>query len=165
MNSAYLILGGNIGNKLKNLENTRLRIQENIGNITGISEIFITAPWGNTEQPDFYNQALIVETALSPESLLDELLKIEAENGRVRDDKKWSERTIDIDILFYNDEIISLPKLKVPHPHIQVRRFVLAPLAQIAGEFIHPVFKESIASLLRDCPDNSAISILKKTAG
>jgi 2-amino-4-hydroxy-6-hydroxymethyldihydropteridine diphosphokinase len=163
MNFAYLILGGNIGNKLQNLEMTRELISAKVGAITKISDIFVTAPWGNKEQPDFYNQALLVETAMQPAELLQCLLEIEAVNGRVRDDRKWAERTIDIDILFYNTEVINLPQLKVPHPHIQARRFVLAPLSQIAGDFIHPLINVSINTLLNECPDHSDISILQST--
>jgi 2-amino-4-hydroxy-6-hydroxymethyldihydropteridine diphosphokinase len=161
MNSAYLILGGNIGNKLENLKRTRALIRETVGPITKKSDIFVTAPWGNTEQPDFYNQAIKVETSLAAFGLLEELLKIEAVNGRIRDNKKWAERTMDIDILFYNNEIISEPHLKIPHPHIQERRFVLAPLDQIAGEYIHPVLKKSIHSLLSECRDTSGINIVE----
>lgn len=160
MNVAYLILGGNIGNKLENLIQTRDLISEHIGAITKVSDIFVTAAWGNTDQPDFYNQALCVETTLSAAELLKELLKIEAAAGRIRDGKKWSERTMDIDILFYNDEIIDEPQLRIPHPHLAERRFVLAPLAQIAGEHIHPESHRSINQLLHECADISEIKPL-----
>lgn len=161
MNFAYLILGGNIGDRLRNLELSRKLIREVAGPVIKESSVFITAPWGNTDQPDFYNQAIHINTLLSPSELLEKLLQIEAANGRIRDEKKWAERTIDIDILFYNNEMINEPHLKIPHPHIQDRRFVLAPLAQIAGSFIHPVLNKSIDSLLKDCEDHSSIKILE----
>lgn len=160
MNYAYLILGGNIGNKLDNLTKTRALINETVGRITKISDIFITAAWGNTDQPDFYNQAIGIETLLSPHDLLEHLLSIEKQLGRVRDDKKWSARTMDIDILFYNSETVNELHLKIPHPFIQERKFVLAPLAQIAGNFIHPVLGKSISTLLTECDDRSEIKIL-----
>ncbi|MCW3072354.1 MAG: 2-amino-4-hydroxy-6-hydroxymethyldihydropteridine pyrophosphokinae [Bacteroidetes bacterium] len=165
MNQAYLILGGNIGNRLENLERTRHLITEQVGAITKISAIFVTAPWGNTQQPDFYNQALLVETELSAPALLKQLLSIEAASGRIRDERKWAERTMDIDILFYNEDIISEPHLSVPHPHIAGRRFVLAPLAAIAADHIHPVLHKSIAALLSECSDNSAVKQLEPTPG
>lgn len=161
MNVAYLILGGNIGNRLENLRQARHLINERAGAITKTSAIFVTAPWGNTDQPDFYNQALRIETKFPSDELLAELLKIEASAGRIRDGKKWAERSIDIDILFYNDEIINEPQLRIPHPHIAERRFVLAPLAQIAGEHIHPESHKSINALLHECKDDSEIKLLE----
>lgn len=159
MNYAYLILGGNIGNTLENLRKTRDLINKTAGAITKISDIFITAAWGNTEQPDFLNQAIKIETKLSPVNLLESLLKIEEQLGRIRDEKKWAARTMDIDILFYNSETVNEPHLKIPHPFIQERKFVLAPLAQIAGDYIHPVLGKSIDTLLSECPDTSEIKI------
>ncbi|MDF2438209.1 MAG: folK [Bacteroidota bacterium] len=163
MNIAYLTLGGNIGDRLKNLETAREAITISVGNITKKSDVFITAAWGNTNQPEFYNQALEVQTQLSPSALLEELLKIEAANGRIRTSQKWTERTIDIDILFYNDEVISEPHLHIPHPHLEERKFVLAPLAQIAGDYTHPRTKKNVSDLLRDCKDQSAIAIIEST--
>jgi 2-amino-4-hydroxy-6-hydroxymethyldihydropteridine diphosphokinase len=161
MNITYLILGGNIGDRLKNLEKARFLISKNVGSILKCSEIFVTAAWGKTNQPDFYNQALQVQTNLKPLALLEELLKTETASGRIRNGEKWAERTMDVDILFYNEEIISEPHLKIPHPHIQDRRFVLAPLAEIAGEYQHPVCHKNIFKLLEECPDASAVRVLE----
>lgn len=161
MNQAYLILGGNIGNRMENLEKARELINKDAGRIILKSEIFNTAAWGKTDQPDFYNQALKIETDLNPPDLLNELLKIEAKAGRIRNGEKWAERTMDIDILFFNDEIINEQNLIIPHPHLEERRFVLAPLTDIASQHIHPVLKKSISVLLKECPDTSAVSILE----
>jgi 2-amino-4-hydroxy-6-hydroxymethyldihydropteridine diphosphokinase len=161
MNFAYLILGGNIGNRLENLEKARNLIEAQAGAIARKSEIFVTEPWGNTQQPDFYNQALLVETQLPAPALLKALLDIEAAAGRIRDERKWAERTMDIDILFYNNGIIREPHLQVPHPHLAERRFVLAPLASIAPDYIHPQLHKSIRTLLHECGDTSAIRQLE----
>jgi 2-amino-4-hydroxy-6-hydroxymethyldihydropteridine diphosphokinase len=161
MNRAYLILGGNIGNRLENLEKTRKLIDEKAGRILKKSGIFNTAAWGKTDQPDFYNQALLIETELDPKSLLNELLHIEALAGRIRNGEKWAERTMDIDILFYNEEVIKTENLKIPHPHLQDRRFVLTPLADIAPDLIHPVFHKSVKELLNECKDTSAVTVLE----
>jgi 2-amino-4-hydroxy-6-hydroxymethyldihydropteridine diphosphokinase len=163
MNSVYLILGGNIGNRLQNIENARQLIDSEAGKIVKKSDIFITAAWGKTDQPDFYNQALEIETELKPLDLLHKLLEIETKAGRIRTGEKWAERTIDIDILFYNDQIINEHHLKIPHPHLQDRKFVLAPLSQIAGDYKHPVLNKNIKILLEECSDNSAVNILEAT--
>jgi 2-amino-4-hydroxy-6-hydroxymethyldihydropteridine diphosphokinase len=153
MNTAYLLLGGNLGDRLANLQKTITLINQQVGNVIKQSDIFVTAAWGNTNQPDFYNQAICVETQLSPFELLKTLLHIEEELGRKRDEKKWQARTIDIDILFFNNEIIDTKNLKIPHPYIQDRKFVLIPLHQIAKGFIHPSLNKNIETLLLACKD------------
>lgn len=160
MNTAYLLLGGNLGNKEQNIAQAIALIEQKIGPTPKRSDIFITAAWGNEQQPEFYNQAIMVSTDLSAQVLLACLLKIEEELGRKRTNDKWQERTIDIDILFYNNEIINTEELKVPHPFLQDRRFVLEPLAKIAKDLIHPVLKKSIAVLLDECTDPLEVKIL-----
>lgn len=154
MNTAYLILGSNVGDRRKNLDSAAQLIEELAGNIKKRSKIYVTAAWGNTNQPDFLNQALLIETPLEAMKLLKTLLTIEQRLGRVRNTLKWAERTIDIDILFYNNDIIDIADLKIPHPFMQERKFVLIPLSEIAASYVHPKLKKSILQLLSECSDN-----------
>ncbi len=153
MNTAYLLLGGNIGAKEENLKHAIALMEEKLGSTSKKSNIFITAAWGNQNQPEFYNQAIKIETKLSAADLLKRALEVEELLGRKRGNDKWQERIIDIDILFYNDEIIDSIELQIPHPFIQERKFVLVPMNEIASELIHPIFKKSIKILLGECKD------------
>lgn len=153
MNTAYLILGGNKGDKMQNLQQAILLLESHVGTITKKSDIFVTAAWGNTNQPDFFNQAICIETQLSPKELLKAIISIEQTLGRIRSHEKWMERTMDIDILFYNNEIIDTENLKIPHPFIQERKFVLVPMEQLSPTMIHPIFKKNIRTLLSECDD------------
>jgi 2-amino-4-hydroxy-6-hydroxymethyldihydropteridine diphosphokinase len=152
MNKAYLLIGGNLGDREGTLADARRRIQARCGPILRSSSLFATAAWGKTDQPDFLNQALLVGTSLDAETLLEELLAIEREMGRERQEK-YGPRTIDIDILLYNTDIIRKTRLQVPHPQMAARRFVLVPLAEIAGTIHHPVTGESIDGMLAACLD------------
>lgn len=153
MNDVYLLTGGNIGNRLLNLQLALMLIEKQVGTILKKSAVYETAAWGLTTQSPFLNQVLLVSTSLPAFELLKTLLQIEHELGRERKEK-MGPRTIDIDILFYNTEIISSRDLTIPHPQIANRRFVLTPLNEIAPEFIHPGLKKKIAELLEMCPDN-----------
>jgi 2-amino-4-hydroxy-6-hydroxymethyldihydropteridine diphosphokinase len=153
MNTAYVLLGGNKGERLTNIEKAISFIEELVGPTSNKSKIYVTAAWGNTNQPDFYNQVICVNTALSAIELLQRLLSIENKLGRKRGDQKWQERTIDLDILFFNNDIIDSPNLKVPHPHLHERKFTLIPFSEIAPNFIHPVFNKSITELNNECTD------------
>jgi 2-amino-4-hydroxy-6-hydroxymethyldihydropteridine diphosphokinase len=153
VNKVHLILGGNKGDRLLNINNALLLIEEKIGVIINRSKIYQTQAWGNINQPDFLNQAICIQTKLAPQKLLKELIKIEELLGRVRTEERWMERTMDIDILFYNDEIIDTSDLKIPHPYIKERKFVLVPLHEIASDLIHPIHNVTISSLLSDCSD------------
>lgn len=152
MNEVYLLTGGNIGNRLSNLQNACEQINKKAGTVLKKSVIYETAAWGLTAQNAFLNQVLLVSTPLPAAELLKILLGIEQQLGRERMEK-MGPRTIDIDILFYNSEIISSPDLTVPHLQIANRRFVLTPLNEIAPDFVHPVLQKTIAELLQICPD------------
>ncbi len=153
MNNAYLLIGGNMGDRLANLTSAIKAIKAQIGNIIQHSSIYETAAWGMEDQPSFLNQALLIETNFEAEDLLNNLLKIEIQMGRIRN-QPLGPRTIDLDIIFFNDQIIHSETLSIPHPHMQKRNFVLNPLNEIAPEFIHPVFNKTIHQLLIDCTDS-----------
>ncbi len=152
MNKIFLITGGNIGDRKKNLETAAALIEKEIGSIINSSKIYETDAWGITEQAAFYNQIHLIETEFSAKEVLDKILNIEEKMGRVRTIKNAA-RIIDIDILFFNDEIINEPNLIVPHPQIINRRFVLMPLNELAPKMIHPVYQKSINELLQLCTD------------
>ena len=146
-----------MGDRFENLDKTRELISGSCGSIILSSSVFETAAWGKTDQPDFLNQALLLETPLSAVDLLRSLLAIEQKMGRFRGEK-YGPRIIDIDMIFFNDDIVDLPDLKIPHPQMQNRRFVLTPLAEIAPNLIHPVLGRSMTQLLSECPDQLAVN-------
>ena len=152
MNKAYLLTGSNMGDRLSNLTTAIHAITKNCGEIITQSSIYQTAAWGNENQPDFLNQAILIDTRLKPLELLQVLLSIEKKIGRIRN-KKNDPRTIDIDVLFYNDLILDTAELQVPHPRLHLRRFVLVPLNEVAPHLIHPVLHQPIQELLNKCPD------------
>lgn len=152
MNTVYLLLGSNMGDSEQMLTVATNMIEKNIGKLTKSSSIYRTAAWGNEDQPDFLNQIIIVSSSLSSLNILKEIFVIEKEMGRVRTTKNAA-RVIDIDMLFFNDEIIQTETLTVPHPQIQNRRFVLVPLAEISPDFQHPLLKKSSLELLSICSD------------
>lgn len=153
----FLLLGSNLGDRRQVLAAAREAIAAQAGTITGQSGIYETEPWGITDQPSFLNQVLEISTSLLPEDLLRIILNIEHDLGRVRYER-WGARVIDIDMLYFGTTVLDSARLTVPHPRIQDRRFVLAPLAEIAPRFIHPLLQKTSAQLLEECPDDSAVS-------
>lgn len=156
MNNTYLLLGSNMGNSLEQVSTAIELLEKKIGTLLLRSNLYATAAWGNTSQPDFLNQVIEVNTPLNATETLKEILSIEKNMGRIRTVKN-APRIIDIDILFFNNEIINQSDLIVPHPEIQNRRFVLTPLNEMAPQMIHPVFNKTIEQLLSQCPDQLAV--------
>jgi 2-amino-4-hydroxy-6-hydroxymethyldihydropteridine diphosphokinase len=152
MNRAYLVIGGNLGEREQHLATARGLIAAQCGQLVATSALYETAPWGNNDQPAFLNQALELATTLNARQLIRRLLKVEKLMGRIREEK-YGPRLIDIDIILFNDEKHNYHFLKLPHPEMQNRRFVLEPLAEIAAAIVHPVLKKTIAELLEECPD------------
>lgn len=153
MVNVFLLLGGNLGDRFAYLSKAIDQIGQQIGTVAQQSSVYETQAWGKTDEADYLNQVIRVQTGLSPQTVLERILQIELNLGRKRMEK-WGARTIDIDILFYADMIISQPGLIIPHPELQNRRFTLEPLAEIAPDMIHPVLKISMLSLknnLTDC--------------
>ena len=159
MNKVFIITGGNIGDRMKNLETAEKMIEEQIGHVIQTSKIYETEAWGINDQPSFYNQVLIVETNFSSDKVIKKILKIEVDMGRVRTIKNAA-RNIDIDILFFNDDIVNEENLTIPHPQIINRRFVLMPLNEIASAKNHPVYNKSVAQLLAECKDELKVTPL-----
>jgi len=160
MNSGiFLLLGSNQGNPQANLAGAVERIEKDAGKIVARSSVYRTAAWGMEEQPDFFNQVLEIESPYDAEVLLEKLLDIERAMGRLRL-KKWGPRIIDIDLLFYGQDVIHTPFLRIPHPGIPERKFTLLPLSEIAPDLKHPLSHKSIATLLTECTDNLSVQRL-----
>ena len=157
---AGLLLGSNLGNKEFNIERAKELISESAGKIIKVSSVYETHAWGKQDQPVFYNLAIVIETYLSPNQLLKEILEIEKKMGRIRKEK-WGPRIIDIDILFFDESIINLPELKIPHPHLHQRKFALIPLAEIEPGWLHPQLEKDIDTLIAGCDDTLAVKVAK----
>ncbi len=147
MKGKYLLLGSNLGDRMNNLNTAISAIVNQIGPVKKRSSVFETEPWGYKDQPDYYNQVLEVETNLTPNQMLKEIFRIEKKMGKIKFGK-WKERLIDIDILYYDNEVIDTGTLIIPHPHIANRNFTLIPLCEISGNEIHPVLNTTNRELL-----------------
>ena len=162
MNKVILLLGSNMGDLELNMKTALLMIHKNAGKVVSVSSIYKTAPWGFEHENYFLNQVVFIDTVKSPDELLKEIIKIEKALGRTREEHGFKARTIDIDILFYNDLITEDKNLTIPHPHLHKRKFTLIPLAELAENYIHPVFKKTIKELLFACEDNLEVTLYKK---
>ncbi len=148
----YLLLGSNIQNPFIQLEKAKGRIIQMLGPIEKYSLIYLTDAWGNTNQPPFLNQVIVVRSTLMPEKILVYTQQIEFEMGRKRE-AKWGERIIDIDLLYADNLVVGLPQLTIPHPEIQNRKFTLVPLCEIAPNLRHPLLKKTNLEMLAGCND------------
>lgn len=154
----FLLLGANLGDREMTLRRAADLIMERIGPVVQRSDLYETAPWGITDQPSFLNQVVVLETQLEPEVVLQQTQAIEQELGRVRLEK-WGARTIDIDILYYDQLIQLTDQLTIPHPYLHQRRFTLVPLAQVAPDYVHPILKKTSVELLTECDDNGEVTL------
>lgn len=154
-----LLFGSNIGDSYEHLKQALVACELHLGKLISSSSIYETEPWGNLAQQSFLNQVLVFETTHSAMEVLMKILGIELEMGRQRIEK-WGARIIDIDILYFDDEIISEPDLSVPHPYLHQRRFTMIPLVEVLPQFIHPILRKTNIELLEACPDNSIVKKL-----
>ena len=161
--AAYILIGGNIGDRFSNLQTAKELINKQSGTIIKESSVYQTAAWGLKEQPDFLNQVLILSTTLNPETLMRSLLSVEETMGRKRS-IKFGPRIIDLDILLINDFLIESEFLTVPHPALQQRKFALIPLNEVAPDLLHPVENKTINQLLTECNDELVVQKISTPA-
>lgn len=156
-NKVYILLGTNLGNREENLKKAIEKISAFCIRIIVRSSIFETTPWGFKSDQLFLNQVIMVETQLKAFDLLDKLLKTEKQLGRKRIGTGYQSRTIDLDILYFNDEIIQSDTLIIPHPRLHTRSFTMVPMAEIAPDFIHPELQRSQKEILDKLVDKNEV--------
>ena len=158
MAKVYLLLGGNLGDRNYYIQRSEQLINSELGAIINRSSIYETEPWGFQHNQNFYNRVVVINTLLNPQELLEKIHNIENDLGRKRVSQQYSARTIDIDILFYDDLILNEPNLIIPHSQLHNRKFTLEPLCEIKPEFIHPLMNISVSELLSQCEDSLVVS-------
>ncbi len=150
-------LGSNLGDKIGYLQKGVSSLKLLFGEPVLISSVYETEGWGVTDHPSYLNAVICFTTAMTPEAALDNILAIEKQHGRIRNSNSVDPRNIDIDILFYDDLVLKKEKLTIPHPLLKYRKFVLLPLSEIMGDFVHPEYGVSINQLLEKCEDLSGV--------
>ncbi len=153
MPDVYLLLGSNLGDRMKNLRKAAEHISKDVGKILDNSSVYETEPWGFNHKLNFLNQVLKVITSLNPDELLEVIIRIEKLCGRERNNSSFEARVIDIDILFYGNKVIKSDKLIIPHPMIQARMFVLVPVTELQPDLIHPGLSVTVSQLKNECMD------------
>lgn len=161
MKQISILLGGNIGDTVSIFENCCLILNKDVGTIVSRSSVYKSPSWGFDSDP-FFNQALLLNTQLEADELIVKVLSIEKSLGRLRSSQAYTARVIDIDLIFFGNEIISKQELQIPHPRYHLRKFALVPLHDIIPDFIDPVFGMSIRELLNNCPDQAASVKIKE---
>ena len=157
-NTAYISLGSNIGNKTQNISLAINEIAPSIGELLKRSSNYISEPWGFNSTENFINAAITIQTKFSPTELIKKLQLIEKKMGRIRSQNNcYTDRIIDIDIIYFNNDIINTIELTIPHPNLYTRKFVLAPLNEIVPHYIDPMNKKTIVELLENCSDDSTL--------
>lgn len=157
MHDYYLLLGANLGERYQSLTFARAKLAHTVGEIIRVSSIYATAAWGTNSKNDYLNQAIWIRSPKSPLEMLDQILAIELEAGRVRTER-WADRTLDIDILACDMLQMKTARLTLPHPELQNRRFALVPLAEIAPEWRHPIFHSTTLEMLYTCEDKLEVT-------
>lgn len=155
MASVGLILGSNLDGKFQYLKSAKELLKCNVGHVLKASSVYVSPPWGYNSSNEYVNQLLLIETDLTPLDLLDKNLLIEKVLGRERFENGYADRTIDIDILFYENQICDTERLVLPHPRLHLRKFCLEPLAEVLSDWEHPKFRVSITQLRKECEDKS----------
>ncbi|MDB5159580.1 MAG: 2-amino-4-hydroxy-6-hydroxymethyldihydropteridine diphosphokinase [Mucilaginibacter sp.] len=159
MNNVFLLLGSNLGDRKLFLQQAIMHVAYDIAPTIKISSVYETESWGKTDEPDYLNMIVELQTELSAAEVLRKILNIENVMGRTRD-QKWGSRIIDIDILYYNSDIINEPGLQIPHPELHKRRFTLEPLEEIAPDFVHPVLNKTSRQLKKELKDSLIVKKL-----
>lgn len=159
MERGYILFGSNQGDKDAIFTQACLLINNRCGEVVQVSAAYESEPWGFEAEEWFLNRVVVVETELTPEALLRQLLDIEKELGRVRhpEIRGYTSRTVDLDLLYYGTHIIQTDMLTVPHPRLHLRRFALVPMCEVAPSLVHPVFELTQEELLQRCPDDSVV--------
>jgi 2-amino-4-hydroxy-6-hydroxymethyldihydropteridine diphosphokinase len=154
----YISLGGNLGQRHRFILGALEALELRLGQLIASSQLYETPPWGFESDHSFLNAVAIFQTSHSPQEVLEVLLKTERTFGRKRiESPNYTSRTLDLDLLFYGNEVLNTKDLQLPHPRIPQRAFVLVPLAEIAADYLHPVEQKTIRELLTLCPDKSQI--------
>ena len=159
MERCYILFGSNMGDRERLFADACLLINNRCGRVMEVSTAYESEPWGFVADEWFLNRVIAVDTELDPEELMQKLLEIEAELGRVRhpEQEGYVSRPIDLDILYFGNRIIQTDSLSVPHPRLHLRRFTLVPLCELIPDFVHPVLNKTQRELLQECPDTSEV--------